>query len=156
MPGSVHCALGKGVSDSSAAYRSGSGSVQEKERALLEEIITKMNDLFGSDTTEGDKLVYVNSVLKGKLLASDQRAQQASSNTKEQFANSPDLAHEILNAAMDAFAANSWLSRQALDSERVHTGLKEVLLGPAQVYEALREQNAESGWRKWVTERPDS
>ncbi len=120
----------------------GSGSVQEKEKALLEEIIAKVNDLFGSDTTEGDKLVYVNNVLKGKLLESEVLAQQASSNTKEQFANSPDLAHEILNAVMDAFAANSSLSRQALDSERVRTGLKEVLLGPAQLYEALREKNS--------------
>ncbi len=119
----------------------GSGSVQEKEKALLEEIIAKVNDLFGSDTTEGDKLVYVNSVLKGKLLESEVLARQASSNSKEQFGNSPDLAQEILNAVMDAFAANSSLSRQALDSEKVRTGLKEVLLGPAQLYEALREKN---------------
>jgi type I restriction enzyme, R subunit len=45
----------------------GSGSVQEKEKALLTEIITRVNDLFGTDPTENDKLVYVNNVLKGKL-----------------------------------------------------------------------------------------
>jgi type I restriction enzyme R subunit len=46
----------------------------------------------------------------------------------------------IVNAVMDAFAANSSLSKQALDSEKVRTGLKEILLGPARLYEALREQ----------------
>lgn len=39
---------------------------------------------------------------------------------------------------MDALAAHSTMSRQALDSERVRTGQKDVLLGPAMLYEALR------------------
>jgi hypothetical protein len=30
------------------------------------------------------------------------------------------------------------MSKQALDSEKVWNGLKDVLLGPAQLYEALR------------------
>jgi hypothetical protein len=37
-----------------------------------------------------------------------------------------------------AFAAHSVMSKQALDSEQVRSGLKDVLLGPAQLYEALR------------------
>jgi type I restriction enzyme R subunit len=123
----------------------GSGSVQEKERAFLVEIIARVNDLFGSDTTDGDKLVYVNNVLKGKLLESELLAQQAANNTKEQFANSPDLSNEILNAIMGALAANSSLSKQALESEKVRDGLKEILLGPARLYEALREENVNRG-----------
>jgi type I restriction enzyme, R subunit len=39
---------------------------------------------------------------------------------------------------MDAFAAHSTMSKQALESERVRGGIKDVLLGPAQLYEALR------------------
>jgi type I restriction enzyme R subunit len=119
----------------------GSGTVQEREKAFLHEIIAKVNDLFGSDTTEGDKLVYVNNVIKGKLLESEVLARQAASNSKEQFANSPDLSHELLNAILDAFAAHSSLSKQALDSENVRNGLKDILLGPARLYETLREQN---------------
>ena len=122
----------------------GSGSVQEKEKALLTEIIAKVNDLFEGELTEDDKLVYVNNVLKGKLLESETLVQQAASNTKEQFANSPDLTSEILNAVMDAFAAHSAMSKQALDSEKVRSGLKDVLLGPAQLYEALRARGVES------------
>jgi type I restriction enzyme R subunit len=116
----------------------GSGSVQEKEKAFLAEIIAKVNDLFDGELTDDDKLVYVNNVIKGKLLESDVLVQQASNNTKEQFSNSPDLADGILNAIMDAFTAHSSMSKQALDSEKVRSGLKDVLLGPAQLYEALR------------------
>jgi type I restriction enzyme R subunit len=117
---------------------SGGGSVQEKEKARLEEIITRVNDLFEGDLTEDDRLVYVNNVIKGKLLESVILVQQAANNTKEQFANSPDLSNELLNAIMDALAAHTTMSKQALESERVRNGLRDVLLGPAPLYEALR------------------
>ena len=41
---------------------------------------------------------------------------------------------------MDAFEAHTSMSNQALNSERVREGLKDVLLGPAQLYEALRRE----------------
>ena len=87
------------------------------------------------------KVLYVNNVIKGTLLESEVLAQQAANNTKEQFSNSPDLAAEILNAIMDAFTAHSAMSKQALESERVRDGLKEVLLGPAKLYETLRAKS---------------
>lgn len=116
----------------------GSGQLQEKEKALLAEIIAKVNTLFDGELSDDDKLVYVNHVLKGKLLESDILVQQARNNTKEQFSNSPDLATEIMNAVMDALSAHTTMSKQALDSEKVRGGLKDILLGPAQLYEALR------------------
>jgi type I restriction enzyme R subunit len=124
---------------------SGSGDVQEKVKALLAEIIAKVNDLFEGELTDDDKLVYVNNVLKGKLLESDVLVQQATNNTKEQFANSPDLANELMSAIMDAFTAHSTMSKQALGSEKVRHGLKEILLGPAQLYEALRSRGVPEG-----------
>ncbi len=99
-----------------------------------------MNGLFEGELTDDDQLVYVNNVLKGKLLESEELATQAANNTKAQFANSPTLSQEILNAVMDALAAHTTMSKQALESERVRDGLKDVLLGPAQLYEALREK----------------
>ena len=69
--------------------------MQEKEKAWLNEIIEKVNDLFEGDLTDQDKLVYVNNVIKGKLLESETLRQQAANNTKEQFANSPDLKTEL-------------------------------------------------------------
>jgi type I restriction enzyme R subunit len=80
----------------------GSGEVQDKAKIALSELIAKVNDLFEGDLTPGDKLVYVNDVIKGKLMESEKLAEQAANNTKEQFANSPDLAKEIMNAVMDA------------------------------------------------------
>lgn len=116
----------------------GSGSVQEKERAYLVEIIQKVNGLFEGELTDDDQLVYVNGVLKGKLLENDTLVQQAASNSKEQFANSPDLKEALMHAIMDALEAHHVMSSQALGSERVRDGLKDILLGPAQLYEALR------------------
>lgn len=115
----------------------GSGSVQEKEKALLAEIIERVNDLFGADTTDGDQLSYV-TTLRDKMLESDALVTQAANNTEAQFANSPTLKDELMNAIIEAFEAHASLSKQALDSQKVRDGLKEVLLGPAQLYDALR------------------
>jgi type I restriction enzyme R subunit len=81
----------------------------------------------------------VNDVIKGKMLESDLLRKQAANNTKEQFANSPDLNKALLDAIMDALDAHTTMSTQALESETVREGLKSVLLGPARLYEALRE-----------------
>lgn len=81
-------------------------------------------------------------MLKGKLLESDILVQQANSNTKEQFANSPDLANELMNAIMDALAAHGTMSKQALESEKVRGGLKDILLGPAQLYDVSKDQES--------------
>jgi len=120
----------------------GSGSVQEKEKALLAEIIEKVNDLFDGDLTDQDKLVYVNNVIKGKLLESETLRQQAANNTKEQFANSPDLRTELLNAIMGALDAHTSMSTQALNSDTVQRGIKDILLNNAGLYESLRDKAA--------------
>lgn len=122
----------------------GSGAVQEKEKAFLDEIIQKVNGLFDGELTDDDQLVYVNGVLKGKLLENELLVQQAASNSKEQFANSPDLTDALIRAIIDAFDAHTTMSKQALDSARVRDGLKDILLGPAQLYEALRARSGAS------------
>ncbi len=116
----------------------GSGAVQDKQAALLAEIIDKVNGLFEGELTDDDQLIYVNGVLKGKLLENELLVQQAAGNSKEQFANSPDLKDALLNAIMDALDAHTLMSTQALGSEQVRDGLRDTLLGPAQLYEALR------------------
>jgi len=130
-----------GMSEPLRPYEApGSGSVQDKEKARLAEIVAKVNDLFQGELTDDDQVIYVNSVLKGKLLESETLARQAEHNTKEQFANSPDLSKAILDAIMDAFEAHSAMSKQALDSQRVRDGIKDILLGPGQLWEGLREK----------------
>jgi type I restriction enzyme R subunit len=116
----------------------GSGKVQEKEKARLREIIERVNDLFQGELSDQDKLVYVNNVIKGKLMESERLRQQAASNTKEQFANSPDLSAELLSAIMGALDAHTAMSTQALNSPAVQSGIKDILLNYSGLWEALR------------------
>lgn len=116
----------------------GSGEIRDKQKAMLAEIIAKVNDLFKGELTDQDKLVYVNNVLIGKLLESQTLVQQAANNTKERFANSPDLNTELTNAIIAALDAHTAMSTQALSSDVVRAGLKDILLGPAQLYERLK------------------
>ena len=133
------------VNEKAADYKlqpmteTGGGEVQEKQKLRLSEIIEKMNDLFEGDLTEGDQLSYFNTAFN-KIAESEALIQQSCSNSKEQFSNSPDLRTELVNALMDAFAANSTMSRQALDSERVREGMINTLLGPGMLYEFLRSK----------------
>ena len=120
----------------------GSGRVQEKEKVYMGEIIEKLNDLFGSDTTDQDQLVYVNHVIKGKLLESEILIQQAVSNSKEQFAASPDIDRELANAIIEALDAHSAMSTKALNSESVKRGIKDILLNHTALWELLRERAA--------------
>jgi type I restriction enzyme R subunit len=115
----------------------GSGKVQDKNKDSLDAIIAKVNDLFVGDLSPGDKLVYVNDVIKGKLLECEILIQQAENNTKQQFANSPDLEKQIMNAVMDALSSFTDMSKQALESAKIRLELKEILLGPVGLYEAL-------------------
>ena len=120
----------------------GGGGLHDKQKALLSEIVERVNDLFEGDLTDGDQLVYVNDVIKGKMLESKKLRQQAANNTKEQFANSPDLNDALLDAIMAALDAHTTMSAQALESQNIRDGLKAILLGPAGLYEALRQPAA--------------
>ncbi len=119
----------------------GAGSVQEKQKALLAELIEKVNLLFDGELTDNDKLVYVNNVILGKLLESPTLATQAANNTKEQFADSPDIDAALTNAAIDASEAHDLMSQQLLGSPKVHAAFKEILLNGLNLWEELRKKS---------------
>lgn len=50
-----------------------------------------------------------------------------------------------MNAIMDALAAHTTMSKQALESEKVQHGLKDILIEQAGLYEALRARGMDSG-----------
>jgi type I restriction enzyme R subunit len=122
----------------------GTGGV-ETPKAKLSELIEKVNELFDGELTDDDKLVYVNNVLMGKLLESAMLGKQAINNTKEQFAHSPDLQQQIQEAVIAALDAHTTMSTQALNSQAVQAGLKDILLNNAGLWEALRERWKPSG-----------
>ena len=102
----------------------GSGAINEKEKARMVEIITRVNRLFEGELTDDDQLVYVNNVIKGKLLELEELTEQALHNTKAQFANSPTLSKELTNAIIDALAAHTTMSKQALELRTRPRGAK--------------------------------
>ncbi len=117
---------------------SGSGMVREPEKVYMAEIIAKLNEMFGDDTSIDDQLVYVNHVIVGKLKASQTLREQAANNTKEQFAASPDLDRELINAVMDAQEAHTTMSTKVLNSAAVLAGIKDILLNHSRLWESLR------------------
>ena len=109
-------------------------------------MIEKVNELFAGELTETDKLVYVNNVMKGKLLESELLVQQAANNSKEQFGASPDLNIEITNAIKASLDAHTTMSTKTLNSLTLQTSMKGIVLNYAGLWEALRAR-AGSGAR---------
>jgi len=134
--------LGQGDPEKLSGLSPGGGAVQDKEKALLAEIISKLNDLFTGDLSESDKVTYVRSVIRGKLLESPTLQQQASANSKEQFGSSPDLGNALMDAIISALDAHQAMSSQALTSAGIRDGMKEILLNKTGLYEELRERAA--------------
>ena len=79
-------------------------------------------------------------VRPGKLLESQKLQQQAANNTKQQFATSPDLNTALTNAIMDALDAHTSMSKQALNSPAIRSGIKDILLNHSGLWETLRER----------------
>lgn len=121
----------------------GSASVQDKEKALLSEIVQRLNDLFTGELTDGDMLSYAMAV-KTKLIENETLVVQAGGNLKDQFGNSPALIPALTDAIIAAFDSHAAMSKQALESPATRKGLLEMLMGPGQLYEALREKAAAS------------
>ena len=119
----------------------GSGLVREKEKAHLAEIISKLNEIYGTDTSDGDQLSQL-TTLNEKILESTILQKQAAGNSKEQFSNSPDLTTEIMNAIMDAMDVQSELSSKALNSDEIRESLKWILLTDFGLYENLKSRAA--------------
>lgn len=140
--GSRSLALGQGDAPKLAPItEAGSGSVQEQQKVYMAALIEKLNDLFGSETSEQDQLRYVNGTLLGKVAESTTLQQQAANNTKEQFANSPNLKIELQNAIIDSLDAHNAMSSKALNSPIVMGGLLDILLNHSGLYEKLRGQS---------------
>jgi type I restriction enzyme R subunit len=133
--------LKQGASPAIPGMDPGGGGVQDKDKVELAEIIAKLNELFNGELGDNDKLPYVCSVIRGKLLESATLSQQAAANSKKQFSNSPDLNKALLDAIIGALDAHQLMSTQALNSEAVREGMIDILLNHTNLYEDLRDQH---------------
>ena len=118
----------------------GTGGVRDEDKIRLQEVIEKLNDLFDGDLTDEDQLQWVFGTLRAKMEESEVLRGQAANNSKEQFATSPNLKDEFVNAVMDSHAANATMSKRALDSETVLDGLLAILMEHGQLWERLRKR----------------
>ena len=82
---------------------------------------------------------YVGTVIRNKLLESKTLQLQAASNSREQFASSPDLARAQQDAIIDALDAHQAMNSQALNSPYLQRRMLEMLLGNFNLWEGLRE-----------------
>ncbi len=120
----------------------GSGGVQAKEKALLREIVEKLNELFEGDISDQDQVTYVTQVLKGKLVESPTLQQQALNNTEAQMRISPDVTAELVRAIIEALDSHTAMSSQALGSPARQRGILDVLFNQAGLYQELRARAA--------------
>ena len=134
--------LNEGEADKLAPLSdTGTGKVQQKQRAHLKEIIEKVNEIFEGDFASDDaKLVYIQDVIKGRMAESKVLQQQAASNTKEQFSASPDLNKELLGAIIDSMDAHEKMGTKAINSEQTRYAILHLLLNHCGLYEMLREK----------------
>ena len=119
----------------------GSGMLRDEDKIRLQEIIEKLNDLFEGDLSDEDQLGYVMGTVREKMLQSDVLQAQAVSNSEEQFASSPNLGDELMNAIIDSYAAHSTMSKQLLDSDVIRSSLLGLLLNEGQLWELLRQRS---------------
>ena len=114
----------------------GQGKVNEKQKALLSEIIEKLNDVLGSDTTEGDKLQMLNGMVV-KLCESEELREQALNNNQEQLKISPNLDKAFVDAVLDIEEAQGKLRERALKEENRPQMIR-ILFECFNLYEKLR------------------
>jgi len=66
----------------------------------------------------------------------------AGARAKELFGASPDLRSGLTNAIIEALDAHTLMSTQALNSSQVQSGLLDILLNHAGLWEALKQRAA--------------
>ncbi len=115
----------------------GSGMVQEPQKVYMAELIAKVNELFGDATSTQDQLRY-SSTIFGKVSDSHVLRQQALHNTKEQFADSPDLKSQVSDCVIASYDADTFHSTRVLNSPQVLQGMVDMFLNHLRLYETLR------------------
>jgi type I restriction enzyme R subunit len=118
----------------------GEGVPRDPEQVYLSEIITRMNTLFEGELTDADLLNYAHHV-RDKMLESEVLAQQAATNSKEQFALG-DFNTIMMDAVIEGLDNYQSMASQVLGSEKVKKGFADLLL--ELVYGTFQKQGKSS------------
>lgn len=107
--GKIDISLGvrAGLSGITAA---GSGEKRDPKMVAFQQVLDRLNDLFGSeDFTESQKVSFLEALLR-TLLANESLVQQAKVNSAKQFVESPDFDDAVTGAVADNHGAHEKMS----------------------------------------------
>jgi type I restriction enzyme R subunit len=115
----------------------GGGKVQDKQKARLDEIIQRLNDIFGIELSD-ENVVNWSRALRDTLVSNPDLRAQAQNNTKEQFAASPTLDSTMKNAVMDNDEQFAKMNDMVLNDPSTMAKVKAFMLLYGGLYEHLR------------------
>ncbi|MEW8329754.1 MAG: hypothetical protein AB2692_02355 [Candidatus Thiodiazotropha sp.] len=130
----------EGIGEETGEYKSlrpatgvGTAEGRDRERAFLSELIEKLNDLFGEEITEDDKVMFATHISE-KLRGNETVMAQVLNNTKEQ-ALKADLPDAAIEAIVEAMTSHEKMATRLLSDE----GARGIFLGL--LYEMLKRSN---------------
>jgi type I restriction enzyme R subunit len=136
---------GGGVVKLPSASEVGTGKALTDEQKRLAEIVARMNDLFSGDLSDADLVGYVTTI-KGKLLESEKLAEQAASNSEEQFAMG-DFKDVLTDIIIEGQESHNKIAEQLLKDERVFAAMCGMMAKMAYSSFASKRISPEAGAR---------
>lgn len=115
----------------------GTDTPKDREQARLSELIAQMNSLFEGDLTDADLLNYANHI-RDKMMENEVLAQQAATNSKEQFALG-DFNDVMMDTVIEGLDNYQSMASQVLGNEQVKKGFVDLLLDL--VYQAFQKRS---------------
>jgi type I restriction enzyme, R subunit len=103
----------------------GTGDPRDREREFLSQIILRMNDLFGTQLSDGDKVAFAQHI-SSKLRENETVMAQVNNNTREQ-AMKADLPDAATNAIVEAMTSHKTLSERLLSDQETMKGFMSIL-----------------------------
>lgn len=116
----------------------GTGAERDRTREHLSAIISRLNELFEGQYSDADQVNYVNGV-RDKLMESEELAQQAASNSKDQFAQG-DIKTALIGAVIDHMDVNNDLANQVLNNPKTMERFTRLLVDL--VYDGFERRRA--------------
>ena len=114
-------------------FGSGQGSQQELQLETLSSIVEQLNEKFGTDFTDADKLLF--DQFEAEWVADGELSDQAQSNTIENFALA--FQKKFMSTIIGRMDQNSEIFKKILDDDEFSDFVRDVYL--KKVYEQLRD-----------------
>lgn len=109
------------------AREAGTGTVRDPELVSLDEVISRINDLFSGDHPESSVRNVVTHI-KDRLQENEDLQKQAKHNSLAQFSASPDIDIAFVDAVIGTMDSSSDLSTQILNNPDLAKRLRDELL----------------------------